>query len=212
MEHVIRWRIKPTTANRLAIPEPLRPTPLQYAESATHPLVIDFIKWPQLRDQLILLSRRTNIDHIIDDIVFHTVVEVRQMRVSLGVVDLFYARVFPNMDCSVFSPVQNMDLVHTTLIAGPYDEAIRSITNELSLRMAQVTGNLGRETPRDSSSYASFQDSPSSKRHPLSVNYGIDKLPQWKISQEFARKYPTLDCSDRKFPYDYHTDVGHASS
>jgi hypothetical protein len=198
MEYVMRWRIKPSTANRLAIPEPFRPTPLQYADGATHPLVIDFIRWPQLRDQLILLSRRANIDHIIDDIVFHTVVEVRQMRVSLGVVDLFYARVFPNMDCSRFSPVQNMDLVHTTLIAGPYDEAIRSITSELSLRMAQITGDIGKETPRDSSSHSSFQDSPGSKKHPLSANYGIDKLLQWKISQEFANKYPTLDCSDRK--------------
>ncbi|EXJ90173.1 hypothetical protein A1O3_03242 [Capronia epimyces CBS 606.96] len=196
IECIMRWRIKPTTANRLAIPEPYRPTPLQYSEGMRHPLVIDLINWPRLRDQLILLSRRSKIDDIIDDIVLHTVIEVRQIRVSLGVVDLFYSRVFPNMDCSGFSPIQNKSMTHTTLIAGPYDRAIRSITNEISLRMAQVAVDGGRE-PSKASSCPSFPDgSLTAKKHPLSANYGIDKHPQWKISREFADKYPSLDCSD----------------
>jgi hypothetical protein len=51
MEKVLRWRCSPSQANRMAIPEPFRPTPLQFM-SFDHPCAIDFVNWPTIRDQV----------------------------------------------------------------------------------------------------------------------------------------------------------------
>ncbi|EXJ91484.1 hypothetical protein A1O3_00032 [Capronia epimyces CBS 606.96] len=210
MERILRWRLKPTTTNRLAIPEPLRPTPLQSADGVSHPLVIDLIAWPKLRDQLILLSRQSDVDYVIGDIVLHTVVEVPQIHMSLSVLDLFHNRVFPNMNWSADTSMQQKDGVPPTLMAGPDNKAIRSIRSEIGLRMAQMTADnaTGREpagSNANDNSYSAFNERPLShphpprpKKHPLSAKDGIDKLSRWKISLEFADKYPSLDCSDRK--------------
>ncbi len=44
MESLMRWRLMPTFASRTAIPEPFRPTPLQYS-TINYPVTIDFINW-----------------------------------------------------------------------------------------------------------------------------------------------------------------------
>jgi hypothetical protein len=51
MEKVLRWRCSPSPQNRMAIPEPFRPTPLQTMRM-DHALSIDFVNWPSIRDQV----------------------------------------------------------------------------------------------------------------------------------------------------------------
>jgi hypothetical protein len=44
MESVMRWRLTLTYASRASVPEPFRPTPLQYSTN-DYPHVLDFINW-----------------------------------------------------------------------------------------------------------------------------------------------------------------------
>lgn len=44
MESLLHWRLMPSIASRTAVPEPFRPTPLQYS-TADYSFVIDFINW-----------------------------------------------------------------------------------------------------------------------------------------------------------------------
>lgn len=50
MSSVIRWQISPTEANFNSLPEWCRPTPSQLA--VPHPIWIDLIIWPKLRERL----------------------------------------------------------------------------------------------------------------------------------------------------------------
>jgi hypothetical protein len=54
MEKIFRWRCFPSLQNRRAIPEPFRPTTLQ-AMTMNHPNVIDYVNWPCIRDQVLVL-------------------------------------------------------------------------------------------------------------------------------------------------------------
>jgi hypothetical protein len=49
----MRWRINPTRLNMGLLPPHLQPTELQKQSPDRHPY-IDFVPWPELRDQLII--------------------------------------------------------------------------------------------------------------------------------------------------------------
>ena len=194
MRQVLRWRIKPTTTNRLAIPEPFRPTPLQYHQGINHSLVIDLINWPTLRDQLIMHSQHDDIDHIVGDIVMNTVIDIDQFQMSLGVLDLFHNKVLPKTDPD--SPPETKHYAHTTSIMGPREAAAQRISREITSRMATVDVN---DVQSMFDGYNPPRRQPKASKHPLAEKIGIDRFLNWKLSQDFCQKYPFLDCSSREY-------------
>ncbi|KAF2493599.1 hypothetical protein BU16DRAFT_563755 [Lophium mytilinum] len=93
-ERIMRWRINPTYQNRVAIPDPFRPTPFQY-NLLNHPIAIDFIPSSSIRDQLILKANDCDLDRIIQDILLHTVVEIPQHQVALATLDVYTQSILP---------------------------------------------------------------------------------------------------------------------
>jgi len=95
MEQLFQWRLAPSMQTRLAIMEPFQPTPLQYM-TTDYPIVIDFINWPSIRDQLIFKLGSYDLDQVVADIVANTVIEIPEMRVAINIHDTFFTRVFSN--------------------------------------------------------------------------------------------------------------------
>ncbi|GAB7356239.1 hypothetical protein MBLNU459_g7056t1 [Dothideomycetes sp. NU459] len=89
IELILRWRISKSITDRLAIPEPFRPTPLQYS-SMDHSTAIDMVNWGSIRDQLIINSGAVDLDTMTKDIVMNTVIEDPTREVCLNVYDVFY--------------------------------------------------------------------------------------------------------------------------
>ncbi|KAF5625186.1 heavy metal translocating p-type ATPase [Fusarium tjaetaba] len=84
MERTVYWRL--TGARRSLVPEPFRPTPLQCSSLATSiGPVIDFVNWPEIRDQLILAGGNVDMDAFSRDIVLNTVIEVPGRKLAVNV-------------------------------------------------------------------------------------------------------------------------------
>ncbi|KAH6972183.1 hypothetical protein BKA56DRAFT_677150 [Ilyonectria sp. MPI-CAGE-AT-0026] len=96
MEYVMRWRISNRLEDRLAIPVPFRPTPLQ-AATPDHPMVIDFINWPSIRDHMILYSTSLDLDAMSRDIVLNTVIELPRKQVAVNIYELFFTHILPTI-------------------------------------------------------------------------------------------------------------------
>lgn len=192
MELVIRWRLAPTVENRLAIPEPFRPTPLQYTYF-DHPIVIDLINWPILRDQLILNHQNVDLDQIVSNVVHNTVIDVPQMQMSLNVLDLFVNKVLPQMkspSVSTFCPLGREDLKLMFQIHQGSASPI-PISEEIETAMA---GQRMQSMQRTFDAVPSQISRPRIPKSPLSSQIGIDRLCDWKLSSEFCKQYPFLDC------------------
>lgn len=193
----MRWRIAPTTANRLAIPDPFRPTPLQYMNSNhKHHLSIDFINWPSLRDQLILQYQTPNLEQVISDIVLNTVIDIPQMQIAINILDLFHNKVQPKM-ASVPSPVSALYDITTSVISGPREAASKQISREVTIRMAEFKTD---EPQRTVGELMSQTREPKVHKYLLSSQFGIDQLSRWRLSKDFCHKYPLLECSSCKSP------------
>lgn len=94
MEKVFQWRLSPSIRNRLLVPEPFKPTPLQYMRNCNYPLAIDFVNWPSIRDQLIFKAGSYDIDQVVADIVANTVIEIPERRVAINIHDTFFTKIF----------------------------------------------------------------------------------------------------------------------
>ena len=187
MELVMRWRIAPSTANRLAIPEPFRPTPLQ-SMNCDHSLMIDFVNWPTLRDQLILYGTCIDLDVVVRDIVTNTVIDIPQMQVALNILDLFQNKVLANIGTDSFVTGGRCDI---SLIATASAEDLSArIFQEVTARMAYADS-----LQRTFEGVHSPVRGPRELKHALSTRLGLSKLNEWKLSQEFCQKYPMFDCS-----------------
>jgi hypothetical protein len=208
MEMVMRWRMYPTPATRNAIPEPFRPTPLQYI-SPKYTLLIDFVNWPSIRDQLILQAGNYDLDQIIKDIVRNTVVEVPELSMALNVHDFFSTKIISqglpwsndeNNSGATVRPGSDSDFYLYAKHAQNVLSAGTDILQQLS-RMIQgfdrervMSGADTTTLPTGSSTYIK----PTMRTHELASKYGLDKLTSWKLSREFAATNPLFDCTSGK--------------
>lgn len=184
IEKILRWRLVPSVANRLQIPEPYCPTPTQLSHHF-YPFCIDFWPFPSLRDQAILDQGRHNIQEIARDMYSHTVVEVPAYRMCLSVIDVFLTharRIDPERDWG-FSP-------ESKLAWAPTPVSHQNFYNIIAREMSRVvtpdlidTPGIERNQPRDPSA---------TNRWSIP---GLKDRRRWKISQDFAAKYSWLDCS-----------------
>ncbi|KAI9743697.1 MAG: hypothetical protein M1818_003013 [Claussenomyces sp. TS43310] len=190
MEKVLRWRISPSLDNRIAIPEPFRPTPLQMM-TMNHPNVIDFVNWPSIRDQLIFKLGTFDLDKMIADIVLNTVIEIPQFQVAVNVHDTFITRIsnYPSLPSDHGPPPREFGPSQ-----GPTDsyqglpptarEVIESLAHELP------SNTVERLNLRAASHNQSWF-----RRHQLATRWGLDRLVSWKLSKEFAMAHPEIDCA-----------------
>lgn len=185
-ERIMRWRINPTFRNRVAIPDPFRPTPLQY-NLLDHPIAIDFIPSSSIRDQLILKANHCDLDRIIQDILLHTVVEIPQHRVALATLDIYTQSILPRdktnelEDRAMLAPSWSLFQYNATQVEDV-------LVHEVSWRMKNgpATGLMSRE---------GGPIIPRFWKNSLACKYGLDRVGQWKLSKEFCDSHPDLDCN-----------------
>jgi len=214
MDRVMRWRLSNTVNNRMAVPEPFRPTPLQYS-SPDHPLYIDFINWPSIRDQLIIHGHTIDHDEVIRDIVLNTVVEIEHRKIAINIYDIFHNRILSTGSRTSGSrsksaivtadwkfvevPAADNSFETTT---DPVEDAL---VQELSWRMQfGLNGSSNNLDGVDKFAGPSDPDgpfevfpwsNPTFRKNEIASYFGIDRLSQWKLSPAFARKYPLFDCT-----------------
>ncbi|KAF4912112.1 hypothetical protein CGCF415_v004111 [Colletotrichum fructicola] len=210
MESVMRWRISNSVEDRLQIPVPFRPTPLQSA-TPFHPVVIDFINWPSIRDQMILYSSKLDLDAMSRDIVLNTVVELPGKRVSVNIHDVFFNHILPRVgggraDGSN-SMLHNREWIYLKVPVNPaggmtytgFALVQEALAAEMDCRMGQT------QSPRSTTTHLRPSDEGfASRSAPYGPEmmvadalaaFGIDQPSKWKLSKDFARKYPHIDCS-----------------
>lgn len=191
----MRWRLAPSLANRACIPAPFCPTPLQYT-TQDHSLVIDFVNWPSIRDQLILHRGEYDLDALIEDIVKGTVIDMPSVGSSFNVRDLFMTHIEGHATGTYGSDNPN----------NSEGQAGRSIMRLPSCRAELLSHVI--DAMRDQNARKAAQNrgpweshEPGSTRavlprtHAMSQFYGLDDLLGWKLSSKFAAKYQFLDCS-----------------
>ncbi|KAH0432505.1 heavy metal translocating p-type atpase [Colletotrichum camelliae] len=210
MESVMRWRISNSVEDRLQIPVPFRPTPLQSA-TPYHPVVIDFINWPSIRDQMILYSSKLDLDAMSRDIVLNTVVELPEKRVSVNIHDVFFNHILPRIgggrtDGSN-SMLHNREWIYLKVPVNPaggmtytgFCSVQEALAAEMDCRMGQSPSPGSTRTHlRPSIEDFAGRSAPYGPEMVVAnalAAFGIDQPSNWKLSKDFARKYPHIDCS-----------------
>lgn len=183
-------------------------------------MVIDTVFWPNIRDQLILSSGTLDLDVVLKDITLHTVIEDDSRSLSVGVYDVFVHKIWPQVRCAsdiaptrpngrVSDPTRSFfDAAPHTAVFGASIE--QDLIHEISVRVKGTSH--GPEPPRNmlSSYFARSSDVVSTTKPPRRHTsqqirstigrYGLNRVTKWKLSREFAEKYPFLDCSSGKYP------------
>ncbi|KAF5004431.1 hypothetical protein FDECE_9069 [Fusarium decemcellulare] len=217
MEYVLRWRISAKPEDRLAIPKPFRPTPLQCA-TPEHPTVIDFINWHSIRDQMILYSAHLDLDTMSRDIVLNTVIELTQQRVAVNIYELLTTYILPRVrGCHVESHSSMLHNTEWVYLKIPSTANQSTSWEDSSLAQdvlaTEMTSRMGLVEPNLLDSNLNKTGRPYSPRHAASFGpqttlarfltfFGIDQPANWKLSKDFARAYPFIDCSLDVSKYD----------
>ncbi|KAH7141865.1 hypothetical protein EDB81DRAFT_53768 [Dactylonectria macrodidyma] len=209
MESVVRWRLSNTLEDRLQIPPPFRPTPLQFT-TPDHPMVIDFINWPSIRDQMILYSSALDLDAMSRDIVLNTVIELPNQRAAVNIYDIFFSHILPRVGGGRVrgdkSMLHNREWVYLKV---PADSARALLSDSLSITQdalaSEMTSRMGLSEAANQVSDVQGPKANSTGRiapcGPLMTvsralsAFGIDQPCKWKLSKDFQRKYPYIDCS-----------------
>ncbi|KAF2808175.1 uncharacterized protein BDZ99DRAFT_48785 [Mytilinidion resinicola] len=189
-ERIMRWRISPTLQNRLAIPDPFRPTPLQY-NLLDHPVAIDFVPSSSLRDQLILKASDCDLDRIIQDILLHTVVEVPKHRVALATLDVYMQNILPSD--------KTHELENRAILAPSWSLFQYNATQIEDILVHEVSWRMKNGPRAGLMSGESDPIIPRFRKNPLACKYGLDRVGQWKLSKEFRDSHPDLDCTVCEF-------------
>ncbi|KAG5803460.1 hypothetical protein H9Q74_011529 [Fusarium xylarioides] len=190
IERVISWRLGIDSKN--SVPLPFRPTPLQ-SKNPTHFWGIDLFNWPEIRDQLVLEAESTDFDELLKDLVLHSVIEPANHSVAVNVLDIFEDQVLRRRQHQKAPPRSYFtDPSWTLFQIGP--EAGEWYSSEHDIVEEAIFQELDRQingvTP-------SPDDNPveESRANDVAKFLGLDDFCEWKLSKEFARKYPKLDCS-----------------
>ncbi|KAM5352909.1 hypothetical protein ACJ41O_005631 [Fusarium nematophilum] len=198
LEQVLRWRLCNTVESRASVLGMFKPTPLQYT-STDHPIIIDFITWPTIRDQLILHRQTLDLDALCRDLTLHTVVEVPERRAAVGVYEFMLREMSkdtPSPSCLDSPNWSYVQLDTDSPYQASVDPAEDLILQELQGRIQTPDPELHERTRISSwqsptlfnwqSAEVGRQDSP---------HLGIYQLQKWKLDPDFAWKWPVIDCS-----------------
>jgi len=195
LEAVLRWRFLPSRENSYAIPSPFCPTPLQ-AYGPGHHVMIDCCVWPNIRDQLILHNGSYDMDELSADMMQLTVLEIPYLKAAANVLDLLVTDILPeengssdaslHRSKSVLNQSATEDSHRTDDPVQPVDQ---SLLNEIYRRI--VSGKPLELTPEETP-----------RRSKLAPKFGLNNFHNWKLSTDFGKKYPFLDCTlaESKYP------------
>nr|RBQ87729.1 hypothetical protein FVER53263_01704 [Fusarium verticillioides] len=189
IEKVISWRLGIESKN--SVPLPFRPTPLQ-SKNPTHFWGIDLFNWPEIRDQLVLEAETTDFDELLKDLVLHSVIEPANHSVAVNVLDIFDNQVLRRRQHQKVPPRSYFtDPSWTLLQIGPEVGEWYSSEHDI------VEEAIFQELDRQINTAPSPDDNPveESRANDVAKFLGLDDFCEWKLSKEFARKYPKLDCS-----------------
>lgn len=218
MEKVLNWRLG--KGNRSGVPLPFRPTPLQSSHARMH-LAIDFFNWPDLRDQILLNLDSIDLDTLVRDVVLNTVVDLPHRNMAVNVWDLFQNRILTRMPqqvggggggCSLFQPdcaffeINTFDADFDPTVPDPVEEALvrqlaRCVRKFGQSQSPPLTAMVPEPEQRDLDGPADDLETPlvaydrRFRKSDVASFFGLAKVSEWRISKEFARKYPFLDCS-----------------
>ncbi|KAF5568660.1 hypothetical protein FPHYL_2676 [Fusarium phyllophilum] len=164
-----------------------------YGVNPTHFWGIDLFNWPEIRDQLALEAESTDFDELLKDLVLHSVIEPANHSVAVNVLDIFENQVLRRRQHHKIPQRSYFtDPSWTLFQIGPevgewysseHDIVEEAIFQELDRQINGVT--------------PSPDDNPveESRANDVAKFLGLDDFCEWKLSKEFARKYPKLDCS-----------------
>lgn len=182
-------------------------------------LAIDFINWPEIRDQILLAGSSADLDTLCRDIVLNTVIEIPQRGIVVNVFRQYESFIHNRVSslcrgvsdartptCAldpgwVFFEINRTDLDFQPWVPDPIEEALarellRSIQRFNNYNEMPMSLRMGSEevTMRDPESPLGLLDSKfcnetSAACRPLTNTTG------WKLSKNFAAKYPFIDCS-----------------
>jgi hypothetical protein len=178
------------------MPEALGQTALQVM-SFDHPAAIDFINWSSIRDQLIFKAGKYNLDRMVNDIVSDTVIDIQQFRAPINIHDTFITHVFSFSTAGSFDSKLNELFESRPGVEADGQEVIRKIT--------QRSGEM--EGAKDSKRRGMALGPEVRRKNLLAVRWGLHKLPQWKLSKEFAVLHPEIDCSLCEFEYNIYKTI-----
>ncbi|KAM5527664.1 heavy metal translocating p-type atpase [Fusarium oxysporum f. sp. phaseoli] len=231
LEKIIRWRLSAIPEDGAAIPKPFAPTRLQHRQNAgavSHHLLVDFICWPEIRDQVVLNAARLNLDELQRDMVLNTVLEAPQYGVAFYVFDVLNTRILSQyqLDYEKSSTyVRNMEWIFFKAIGQEnhsdkkYDPVESAILQELKFIVRQHTTatlpelaipDLGmshtvNETyPTRNATWCGSSVSNDTMIANTGLGSGtansltVQNPSLWKLSKDFAQKYPMIDCSSGK--------------
>ncbi|KAI3573262.1 hypothetical protein IWW34DRAFT_597180, partial [Fusarium oxysporum f. sp. albedinis] len=229
LEKIIRWRLSTIPDDGAAIPKPFAPTRLQHRQNAgavSHHLLVDFICWPEVRDQVVLNAARLNLDELQRDIVLNTVLEAPQYGVAFYVFDVINTSILNQYQLAYEQSstyVRNTEWIFFRAVGkenhsdNDYDPVESAILQELKIVIQQHTTAALHElvTPELGMSHAynvtypprtanwcgwPMRSSDIAVANTVLGSHSVDSLAVqdpslWKLSKDFAEKYPMIDCS-----------------
>ncbi|KAH7067694.1 hypothetical protein BKA63DRAFT_582712 [Paraphoma chrysanthemicola] len=211
LEYIMRWRISQCRNDLLAIPEPFRPTQLQCSDSS-YPVVIDFINWPSIRDQLVRHVRYLDLDAMCREIVLNTVVELPEFGIAVNIHDLLFDHLLPQIEgVKMLNGKQSMlhdpswiylqvDPPKSTSVESDDTKSIEDVL------FKEIAGWLSAREDPQLDSAVTFASGASQSLQGLSQlgerslttalsSFRVFDVTHWKLSREFASKHPYMDCA-----------------
>ncbi|KAF4466094.1 cytochrome P450 monooxygenase [Fusarium albosuccineum] len=192
LEQVLRWRLCNTPETRASVLDMFKPTPLQYT-STDHPIIIDFITWPAIRDQLILHRQSLDLDALCRDLTLHTVVEDADKCVAVRVYEFMLREMSneaPPQSCLDSAGWTYLQLDMDSPYQASVDPAEDMILHELQCRLGTAPyGAPSMPNP----AWLDLRSAEFGGRNPL--RRSVYQLQKWKLDPDFAWKWPVIDCS-----------------
>lgn len=236
LEKIVRWRLSALPDDGATIPQPFAPTRLQHRQNGRvlkHHLLIDFICWPEIRDQCIVNASRLDLDELQRDIVLNTVIEIPRYGVALNVFDFVnnwidthhhsstYVR---NADWTFFKANEKADSsgINRDPIEGAILQELRCIIHKHTAAISELATatdssmNTAYEASKSTLTAASWRqgctrsDAMAAGRGPEAdaVNFlSAQDTSTWKLSKSFARKYHMIECSSALSRYETAMDL-----
>jgi len=230
MERLICWKISGSEADRLALPEHFRPTDAQLS-SFSHPIVIDFIRWPSIRRQMIIHGHSLDLDALCRDLVLSTVVEIPSRHLAISVYEIIHIRALQNggrtstssFKSSLLDPEWTFVKVTedsplyfwSTNPAEDYlvEEITRRVGQHHSAAISEIAdGDQGSQTPNCATNGGAREAKTAQKTSrgktvigsfKKGSGIGFDNTTNWKLNKAFAERYPWIDCTggESHFPF-----------
>lgn len=158
-----------------------------------YPVIIDFIPWASIKDQLILSRHILDLDVVCRELTLHAVVELPERGVAVRVYDSLLRSAMNSQafNGSVSSSCLNcpnwsyIKLNPESHYSSSLDPAQAMIVAELGNRLGLLHKQHCLET--------SFGTCESTEGHHIDPR--TFKVQNWKLCREFVAKWPILDCS-----------------